>query len=65
MYITFWKLQINEIFVFICLVKVIVIFGIKLIFSSVVLSVFNDILSNAFGETVNFRYLRHTHWVLS
>lgn len=40
MYITFWKLQINEIFVFICLVKVIVIFGIKLIFSSVVLSVF-------------------------
>lgn len=42
MYITFWKLQINEVFVFICLVKVIVIFGVKLIFSSVVLSVFDD-----------------------
>lgn len=42
MYITFWKLQINEVFVFICLVKVIVIFGVKVIFSSVVLSVFDD-----------------------
>lgn len=33
MYITFWKLQINEVFVFIYLIKVIVIFGVKLIFS--------------------------------